>query len=74
MDEGMLRTPSKVHATQLRFHVTKIATTRNYRHITDAGYYSDIGDLPMRMFETVTSSMLAIAAQALVVGVVISTL
>ncbi|GAA3704778.1 hypothetical protein GCM10022268_13070 [Sphingomonas cynarae] len=28
---------------------------------------------PMRMFETVTSSMLAIAAQALVVGVVIST-
>ena len=52
----------------------KIATTRNYRHITDAGYYSGIGDLPMRMFETVTSSMLAIAAQALVVGVVISTL
>jgi len=35
---------------------------------------SGIGDLPMRMFETVTSSMLAIAAQALVVGVVISTL
>jgi len=28
---------------------------------------------PMRMFETVTSSMLAIAAQALVVGVVITT-
>jgi len=28
----------------------------------------------MRMFETVTSSMLAIAAQALVVGVVLSTL
>ena len=52
----------------------KIATDRNYRHITDAGYYSGIGDLPMRMFETVTSSMLAIAAQALVVGVVISTL
>jgi len=52
----------------------KIATARNYRHITDAGYYSGVGDLPMRMFETVTSSMLAIAAQALVVGVVISTL
>ncbi len=52
----------------------KIATYRNYCHITDAGYYSGIGDLPMRMFETVTSSMLAIAAQALVVGVVISTL
>ena len=52
----------------------KIAIARNYRHITDAGYYSGIGDLPMRMFETVTSSMLAIAAQALVVGVVISTL
>ncbi len=52
----------------------KIATTRNYRHIAGAGYYSGIGDLPMRMFETVTSSMLAIAAQALVVGVVISTL
>jgi hypothetical protein len=27
----------------------------------------------MRMFETVTSSMLAIAAQALVVGVVVTT-
>ncbi|WP_156350077.1 hypothetical protein [Sphingomonas sp. Leaf20] len=52
----------------------RIATTRNYHHIPDAGYYSGIGDLPMRMFETVTSSMLAIAAQALVVGVVISTL
>ncbi len=52
----------------------KIATARNYSHITDVGYYSGIGDLPMRMFETVTSSMLAIAAQALVVGVVISTL
>jgi hypothetical protein len=32
------------------------------------------GDYPMRMFETVTSSMLVLAAQALVVGVVISTL
>jgi hypothetical protein len=29
--------------------------------------------IPMRMFETVTSSVLAIAAQALVVGVVITT-
>ena len=38
------------------------------------GYFSGIGDLPMRMFETVSSTMLAIAAQALVVGVVISTL
>jgi hypothetical protein len=28
---------------------------------------------PMRMFETVTSSMLAIAAQAMAVGVVITT-
>ncbi|WP_259466902.1 hypothetical protein [Sphingomonas sp. PP-CE-3A-406] len=37
-----------------------------------AGYVSGIGDLPMRMFETVTSTMLAIAAQALVVGVVIT--
>jgi len=31
------------------------------------------GDQPTRMFETVTSSVLAIAAQALVVGVVITT-
>ena len=52
----------------------KIATTRNYIHIPVAGYCSGIGDLPMRMFETVSSTMLAIAAQALVVGVVISTL
>lgn len=36
--------------------------------------YSAGGDQTMRMFETVASSMLAIAAQALVVGVVISTL
>jgi len=50
----------------------KIATTRNYSHIALAGYVSGIGDLPMRMFETVTSTMLAIAAQALVVGVVIT--
>ena len=50
----------------------KIATTRNYAHIPLAGYCSGIGDLPMRMFETVTSTMLAIAAQALVVGVVIT--
>ncbi len=41
-------------------------------HIPLAGYCSGIGDLPMRMFETVTSTMLAIAAQALVVGVVIT--
>ncbi len=52
----------------------KIATTRNYAHIPVAGYCSGIGDLPMRMFETVTSTMLAIAAQALVVGVVITAL
>ena len=52
----------------------KIATARNYIHIPIAGYCSGIGDLPMRMFETVSSTMLAIAAQALVVGVVISTL
>lgn len=38
-----------------------------------AGYFSGIGDQTMRMFETVTSSLLAIAAQALVVGVVITT-
>ncbi|MBD8618568.1 hypothetical protein IFT67_06500 [Sphingomonas sp. CFBP 13728] len=50
----------------------KIATTRNYDHMPLAGYCSGIGDLPMRMFETVTSTMLAIAAQALVVGVVIT--
>jgi hypothetical protein len=52
----------------------KIATPRNYDHIPVAGYCSGIGDLPMRMFETVTSTMLAIAAQALVVGVVITAL
>ena len=39
-----------------------------------AGYSSGIGDPSMRMFETAASSMLAIAAQALVVGVIISTL
>ena len=50
----------------------KIATARNYSDIALAGYFSGIGDLPMRMFETVTSTMLAIAAQALVVGVVIT--
>ncbi|MGU3391789.1 hypothetical protein [Sphingomonas sp. M1A8_2b] len=52
----------------------KIAPARNYSHIALAGYVSGIGDLPMRMFETVTSTMLAIAAQALVVGVVITAL
>ncbi|MEG3083053.1 hypothetical protein U1707_05325 [Sphingomonas sp. PB2P12] len=52
----------------------KIATPRNYTHIPLTGYCSGIGDPPMRMFETVTSTMLAIAAQALVVGVVVSTL
>ncbi len=52
----------------------KIASNRNYAHIALAGYVAGIGDLPMRMFETVSSTMLAIAAQALVVGVVISTL
>jgi hypothetical protein len=50
----------------------KIATMRNYAHIPVAGYFSGIGDLPMRMFETVTSTMLAIAAQALVIGVVVT--
>ena len=39
-----------------------------------AGKDAGIGDQPMRMFETVTSSVLAIAAQALVVGVVFTTL
>jgi hypothetical protein len=52
----------------------KIASKRNHRHIAVAGYFAGNGDLSMRMFETVTSSLLAIAAQALVVGVVISTL
>ncbi|WP_267381690.1 MULTISPECIES: hypothetical protein [unclassified Sphingomonas] len=51
----------------------KVAGMRNQHHIALAGYFSGIGDLPMRMFETVTSSMLVIAAQALVVGVVIAT-
>ena len=51
-----------------------IAHGRNNTHIALAGYIAGIGDPTMRMFETVTSTMLAIAAQALVVGVVISTL
>lgn len=35
---------------------------------------SPAGDRPMRMFESVASTVLVIAAQALVVGVVITTL
>ena len=50
-----------------------IAQTSNNYHIALAGYIAGVGDQTMRMFETVTSTMLAIAAQALVVGVVIST-
>ena len=50
-----------------------IACDGNNAHLTLAGYIAGIGDQTMRMFETVTSTMLAIAAQALVVGVVIST-
>ncbi len=42
-------------------------------HIALAGYFFGIGDLTMRMFETVTSTMLVLAAQALVVGVVVTT-
>jgi len=70
----MLPTTSKVHATQLRFHVTKLRqpATIAISPMPDITPASET--LPMRMFETVTSSMLAIAAQALVVGVVISTL
>jgi hypothetical protein len=51
----------------------EIAPKRNHRHLKLAGYISGIGDPTMRMFETVTSSLLVIAAQALVVGVVVST-
>ena len=50
----------------------KIASDRNYTYIALAGYFAGIGDLPMRLFETVSSTMLAIAAQALVVGVVVT--
>jgi hypothetical protein len=42
--------------------------------ISIAAGYPAGGDQPMRILETVASSVLAIAAQALVVGVVISTL
>ncbi|WP_188656993.1 hypothetical protein [Sphingomonas metalli] len=52
----------------------KIANPRHDRHIARAGYVAGTGDYTMRMFETVTSTMLAIAAQALVVGVVVTTL
>ena len=51
-----------------------IASLRNNNHIALAGYFTGIGDQHMRMFETVTSSALAIAAQALVVGVILTTL
>jgi hypothetical protein len=51
----------------------KIASTRHHRHIARAGYFSGIGDPTMRMFETAASTMLAIAVQALVVGVVVTT-
>ena len=50
-----------------------VAVQRNKTHLPLTGYFSGIGDQSMRMFETVTSSMLALAAQALVVGVVITT-
>jgi hypothetical protein len=49
-----------------------VATTRNEVHLPLTGYFSGFGDQPMRMFETVTSSVLALAAQALVVGVVVT--
>lgn len=52
----------------------KVAPNRNYSHIALAGYVSGIGVPTMRIFETVSSSMLLIAAQALVVGVVVSAL
>ncbi|WP_374945023.1 hypothetical protein [Sphingomonas sp.] len=57
---------SSLRATMLRTSVTSCIYVR-------AGYFSGIGEPTMRMFETVTSSMLAIAVQALVVGVVITT-
>jgi hypothetical protein len=50
-----------------------IAHLCNKYHIALAGYSFGIGDRSMRMFETAASSMLAIAAQALVVGVIVST-
>jgi len=51
----------------------EIAQRRNDHHIPLAGYFAGIGDLPMRMFETVASTMLVLAAQALVIGVVVTT-
>ena len=50
-----------------------VAAQCNKVHLLFTGYLSGIGDQTMRMFETVTSSMLALAVQALVVGVVITT-
>jgi hypothetical protein len=47
------------------------ATLRPYR---PCRLFHRHGDLTMRMLETVTSSLLAIAAQALVVGVVVTIL
>ena len=51
-----------------------VAQNCNNCQIALAGYFSGNGDQPMRMFETVTSSALAIAAQALVVGLIVSAL
>lgn len=55
------------------FACNNVAFSRNKSDMRLAGYFSGIGVQTMRMFETVTSSLLAIAAQALVVGVVITT-
>jgi len=50
-----------------------VAPQRNILQLVIAGTSAN-GDYPMRMFETAASTALAIAAQALVVGVVLTTL
>jgi hypothetical protein len=62
----------RLRPTQSRSHVTKLrqSATISISPLPDISPASET--YQMRMFETVSSTMLAIAAQALVVGVVIT--
>ena len=63
------------HAPDARMNArNERAPVRNNHHLSRAGYFSGSGDLTMRMLETAVSSVLALAAQALVVGVVATAL
>ncbi|TCP35070.1 hypothetical protein [Sphingomonas sp. BK235] len=65
---------AQLQPVQLRMSSSIIARRRNDRHVLPRRSYPAIGDYLMRMFETAASTALAIAAQALVVGVVLTTL